>query len=230
MFKYGASTHSISSDTVAGASDQTIKVLIGSLAKRLFDLSLAATVLVLSSPFFALLLLLLLLADGYPLFFRHKRIGLGGRSFDCLKLRTMRVDGDEVLRLHFEAYPSALIEWQSARKLKNDPRISPLGSILRRSSLDELPQLLNILRGEMSFVGPRPIVDDEKEIYGSSIQQYFQVKPGLTGLWQISGRSDTSYDERIALDCAYVSSRSFLKDLSILAKTCPVVLSRKGTY
>ena len=197
--------------------------------KRSFDLTAAAAIVVMFLPLIAVLSLALL-SQGRPLLIRHRRVGRGGMTFPCLKFRTMVVDADGVLQRHLAENPAARAEWDSSRKLKNDPRVTALGRVLRKSSLDELPQLINVLRGEMSLVGPRPIVSAEAIHYGVHIERYHEVRPGLTGAWQVSGRSDTSYDQRVALDCEYVASRSFGRDLAILLLTVPAVLRSKGSY
>ena len=197
--------------------------------KRAFDVSTAAAILLAFSPLF-LILALALLSQGRPFLIRHHRIGRGGASFPCFKIRTMVVDAEAVLNEHLAADVAARQEWQASRKLKNDPRVTRLGRVLRKSSVDELPQLLNVIRGEMSLVGPRPIVAAEAIHYGQHIERYHEVRPGLTGLWQVSGRSDTSYGQRVALDCRYVETRSFWRDLAILLMTVPAVLRSKGSY
>jgi lipopolysaccharide/colanic/teichoic acid biosynthesis glycosyltransferase len=168
--------------------------------------------------------------DGGPILFAHRRIGRGGRHFLCLKFRTMAVDAERRLADLLAADPDARAEWERDHKLRDDPRVTGLGAFLRRSSLDELPQLFNVLRGEMSLVGPRPIVDAEVAKYGHRFGHYCAVKPGITGLWQVSGRNDTSYRTRIALDCVYARERSLLLDSYIILSTVPAVLSRRGSY
>lgn len=197
--------------------------------KRTFDVTAAAAILLTFLPLIALLSLALL-TQGRPLMIRHRRVGRGGETFGCLKFRTMVVDAEAVLLRHLADNPEARAEWDSSHKLKNDPRVTALGRVLRKSSLDELPQLFNVLRGEMSLVGPRPIVPAEVIHYGTHIERYHEVRPGLTGAWQVSGRSDVSYDHRVALDCHYVASRSFGRDLGILLLTVPAVLKSKGSY
>ena len=142
----------------------------------------------------------------------------------------MVVDADAMLQRHLAANPNARREWEATHKLKDDPRITALGKVLRKSSVDELPQFFNVLRGEMSLVGPRPIVASEAVHYGNHIAHYYAVRPGITGAWQVSGRSDLSYQQRVALDCKYVAGRSFGSDLSILIRTIPAVLVTKGSY
>lgn len=197
--------------------------------KRSFDIATAAAILVMFLPLLALICLVLL-TQGRPLLIRHRRIGRGGKTFRCLKFRTMVVDAEAVLQRHLARNPAAREEWNISHKLKDDPRVTALGRVLRKSSLDELPQLINVLRGEMSLVGPRPIVLAEVIHYGNHIERYHEVRPGLTGAWQVSGRSDVSYDQRVALDCAYVAGRSFGRDLGILVMTIPAVLKSKGSY
>ena len=197
--------------------------------KRSFDIATAAAIILVFLPLFAVIGLALLV-QGRPLLIRHKRIGRGGRTFPCLKFRTMLVDGDAVLQRHLASDPAARDEWASSQKLKDDPRVTPLGRVLRKSSLDELPQLLNVLRGEMSLVGPRPIVLAEMVHYGVHIEKYQAVRPGLTGAWQVSGRSDVSYTQRVSLDCHYVETRNFRRDIGIMLMTIPAVLKSKGSY
>jgi lipopolysaccharide/colanic/teichoic acid biosynthesis glycosyltransferase len=185
---------------------------------------------VLLSPFF-LIVALLVRADGGPAFFAHQRVGRGGKLFGCLKFRSMVVDSQTRLEALLANDPTARAEWEATRKLKNDPRITRIGGFLRSTSLDELPQLINVLRGEMSLVGPRPVQEAEIDrYYGASAAHYMAVRPGITGLWQVSGRSETSYESRVALDVSYVSRPSLLADLSILLRTPVAVLSRRGAH
>lgn len=186
--------------------------------------------LLLFLPLIVTLIALLMIAQGRPVIYRHSRMGRGGKSFHCFKFRTMATDGDDLLRRHLAADPIAQLEWDATRKLKDDPRVTPIGRVLRKTSADELPQLFNVLRGEMSLVGPRPIVHAEVAFYGPYIDHYHHVKPGLTGAWQISGRSDTSYAERVQLDAEYAVRRSFGGDLKILMRTVPAVLRARGSY
>ena len=166
--------------------------------------------------------------DGGPATFEHYRVGCGGRLFRCLKFRTMRSDAERALRELLERDPALRAEWERDQKLADDPRVTPFGKWLRRSSLDELPQLLNVLRGEMALVGPRPITVPELRRYGRARWQYLSVVPGMTGLWQVSGRTETGYERRIELDALYVNSRSAWLDCKILARTVLVVLSGEG--
>ena len=170
------------------------------------------------------------LLDGGPILFKHRRIGRRGQPFGCLKFRTMRVDAEERLNELLSRDPAARQEWERDQKLRNDPRITPLGHFLRKSSLDELPQLFNLIRGEMNLVGPRPIVESEIYRYGSRIRNYYQVKPGITGLWQVSGRNQLGYRRRVAIDTIYAKRRSLALDLWIIIRTVPVVLLSKGSF
>ena len=195
--------------------------------KSMVDFVSALLLLVLLSP--ALLLLAAVVKlDGGPILFRHERVGLRGRMFHCLKFRTMFPDGDKLLHDLLERDPEARREWNATQKLRRDPRVTPVGRFLRDTSMDELPQLLNVLQGEMSLVGPRPVVPVELPRYGTDIAYYLAATPGLTGLWQVSGRSDTSYERRVQLDIAYVRNWSFWTDIRILLQTFPVVLLRRG--
>lgn len=204
--------------------------VVGGSAKRGFDILAALAAIILLLPLVCLIALAIKLWDRGPVFYRHRRIGLNGAPFDCLKFRSMVVNGDEVLARHLASSSEAAREWEDAQKLKRDPRITPLGESLRKTSLDELPQLLNILKGEMSCVGPRPIVTAEVPKYGDCIAQYLRARPGLTGPWQVSGRNDVTYATRVSLDRDYVDDWSFRRDLVIIAKTVRVVMSARGSY
>lgn len=198
--------------------------------KRAFDICFALCFLVVALPFLIILAIALRMDTHGSLFFVQQRVGRDGCYFDCFKFRTMRVDAEALLANILASCPEARREWDADHKLKNDPRVSRLGRIARKLSLDELPQLVNILRGQMSVVGPRPIVAAEISKYGTYFADYCAVKPGLTGLWQVSGRNDVSYAKRVQLDCEYRRRRSFLFDMSIVAKTVPAVLFAKGSY
>ena len=197
--------------------------------KRVFDVHCAGLALLLLAPLLATIGLILLIAHGRPVLIRHHRLGRGGVPFPCFKFRTMVPDADRVLQQILEDNPAMRVEWEHHRKLTNDPRVTPLGRVLRESSVDEIPQLINVLRGEMSLVGPRPIVADEVDVYGPKINHYYRMRPGLTGAWQVGGRSDVVFARRVELDTAYVTGWSFLKDLVILLQTIPAVLRRKGS-
>lgn len=199
-------------------------------AHRAVDFSIALVVIVFFAPLMWLIAILIKVDSEGPILFRHKRIGKDGRPFYCLKFRTMAHDAEERLRALLDTDEAAWQEWTETHKLKNDPRITRLGAFLRKSSLDELPQLWNILVGDMALVGPRPIVDSEIPYYAEHFGSYCAVKPGVTGLWQVSGRNDTSYAERVALDVSYIRNRSLMFDLRILIATIPAVLLRRGSY
>jgi Undecaprenyl-phosphate galactose phosphotransferase WbaP len=200
---------------------------ISRVIKTLFDQFVALLLLVGLSPLF-LALAVLVRADGGSVLFGHKRLGENGRHFRCLKFRSMVPDADTVLHQVLTTDSEAQTEWDATHKLHDDPRITPIGRILRKTSIDELPQLLNVLRGEMSLVGPRPIIDAEVPRYGRDISYYFEAKPGITGLWQVSGRSNTTYDYRVRLDVWYVRNWSLWHDIAILMKTLPAVLRKEG--
>lgn len=197
--------------------------------KRMLDV-LGAVVLILCAAPVMLILALIVRADGGPAIFRHRRVGARGRSFYCLKFRTMHIRAREMLHQHLEADPAARAEWNATFKLKNDPRVTRLGRVLRKTSLDELPQLFNVLVGDMSLVGPRPIVSAEIPFYGGDFGFYAYCRPGLTGMWQISGRSDVDYDQRVAFDRQYVSAWSLWRDIGIILATPKVFLGKSGAY
>jgi undecaprenyl-phosphate galactose phosphotransferase len=201
----------------------------GRRTKRAFDLIGSAVLIVLFGP----LLLAVALAvrcDGGDALFGHRRIGAAGQPFRCWKFRSMVPDAEAVLAHTLATDPAARAEWDRDFKLRNDPRVTPLGNFLRRSSLDELPQLFNVLKGEMSLVGPRPIVAAEVERYGAAMEEYRACKPGITGLWQVSGRNDVDYAKRVELDRRYAWSWSLGGDLMILFRTLAVVARRSGAY
>lgn len=197
---------------------------LGGRSKRALDLTVATTALILAAPLMLLVALLIKMTMGGPVLFAHRRIGFNGMEFDCLKFRTMVPNSDQALQEYLARYPEAEREWQERRKLAHDPRMTPLGRMLRKSSLDELPQLLNILRGEMSCVGPRPVMAEELQHYGALSSEYLKARPGLTGLWQISGRSSTGYSRRVLLDTQYVQNWSLRTDLVILAWTTIAIM------
>ena len=202
----------------------------GEFVRRTMDVALASLALLFLAPVMVLVALLIWTQDRGPVFFAHGRIGRDGRAFKCLKFRSMLVDSEARLRKLLAESPEARAEWERDHKLRNDPRITALGSFLRRSSLDELPQLFNVLAGEMSLVGPRPIVTAEVARYGRRFGHYCSVRPGITGLWQVSGRNDVSYRRRVAIDTCYAQNQSIALDLRILLATIPSVLLRKGSY
>jgi exopolysaccharide production protein ExoY len=201
--------------------------ILDGLNLRLNQLA-ALLILLALSPLMLLVAWLTWRRDGAPIFFAHYRVGRGGKLFRCLKFRTMYREAEQMLADLLRDSAEARAEWQRDQKLTNDPRITPVGHFLRRTSLDELPQLFNVLRGEMVLVGPRPITVAELTRYGRVRWHYLSVRPGITGLWQVSGRNDTSYEERVALDRSYVEQRTLWLDLQILFRTVGVVLSRDG--
>ena len=204
----------------------------GRLIKRAGDIGFSLLVLALGAPLLLLLAVLVKLSSKGSVFYCQRRIGRGYRGFGCLKFRTMRKDADRVLAQVLASDPELRAEFERDFKLKNDPRITPIGKFLRRSSLDELPQFINVLKGEMSVVGPRPIVWDELERYGLNMDQVLSVRPGLTGLWQVSGRNNLPYETRVKLDLFYARNRSFWLDLGIILRTIGVVLlpMDRGAY
>jgi len=198
--------------------------------KRALDLMLVIPAFIILSPIMLIVMYLIRKHDGGFPFFVQTRIGLNGREFNCYKFRTMVVDAQKRLDAVLKSDPIAAAEWEKDQKLKNDPRITKVGQFLRKTSLDELPQLWNIIKGEMSLVGPRPIIENEIPKYGSFFKYYSSVKPGISGLWQINGRNNTTYDERVQYDVTYAKTYSFLNDTKILLKTLPAVLLSKGAY
>lgn len=197
---------------------------------RLLDITISLVALLIALPLMLVIALAIKLTDNGPVLFAHKRIGKGGQRFACLKFRSMAVDADAQLKALLARDPAAREEWERSHKLRRDPRITPIGNFLRRSSLDELPQLFNVLRGEMSLVGPRPIVDAEVVRYGHYFRAYCSVRPGVTGLWQVRREHDTSYRHRVALDVTYARTRTVWLNVAILAKTVPSVLMAKGAW
>lgn len=195
--------------------------------KRVFDATVAAGLLLLTLPLIGVLALLVATDGGRPVF-AHPRVGRDGRLFPCVKLRTMVVDADARLARLLAEDPAAAEEWARDRKLRRDPRVTWIGRVLRCTSLDELPQLWNVLRGDMSLVGPRPVTPEEIVLYGPSARSYVRVRPGLTGPWQVSGRNEVSFAERVELDRAYADRPSFAGDVSILLRTVPAVLRVTG--
>jgi lipopolysaccharide/colanic/teichoic acid biosynthesis glycosyltransferase len=197
---------------------------------RAVDVILSVSALIFLAPLLLLVAAIVYLVDPGPVLFGHLRVGKDGRCFRCWKFRSMVVDADVRLRELLDRDPGARAEWERDHKLRDDPRITPIGQFLRKSSLDELPQFFNVLTGEMSLVGPRPIVSEEIAKYGRYFANYCRVRPGITGLWQISGRNDISYRRRVAIDVAYVRSKSLALDLGILLRTVPCVVTRRGSY
>jgi lipopolysaccharide/colanic/teichoic acid biosynthesis glycosyltransferase len=204
----------------------------GRFIKRAGDILFSLLVLALGAPLLLLLALLVKLSSQGSILYSQRRIGRGYKGFGCLKFRTMRKDADRVLAAVLAADPALRAEFERDHKLRNDPRITPLGKLLRRSSLDELPQFINVLKGQMSVVGPRPIVWEELRRYGGAMDEVLAVRPGLTGLWQVSGRNNLSYGKRVRLDLHYVRHRNFWMDLRIILRTIGVILlpMDRGAY
>jgi Undecaprenyl-phosphate galactose phosphotransferase WbaP len=216
-FRSGAQSADAASDWLRTTTKRTLDI-VGSLALAVI---------------FAPILLpiaLIMLLNGEAVLYKHRRVGRGGKTFECLKFRTMVADADKVLQDLLDTSPALKTEWLRTQKLRNDPRVTRIGRFLRRTSLDELPQIWNVLLGEMSLVGPRPITRQELMRYGRNTAIYLAVKPGVTGLWQVSGRSDTDYRRRVAMDVYYVRNWKFRLDLYILFKTISVVLGGGGAY
>jgi exopolysaccharide production protein ExoY len=197
--------------------------------KRVFDMTVAALMLFVLFPLMLGIALVVRFSDGGSVLFRQTRVGWGGRHFTCLKFRSMVPDAQATLEEHLARNAKAREEWERSQKLSDDPRITAIGAFLRKTSLDELPQLYNVLVGDMSLVGPRPILQSETARYREHLQSYLSVRPGVTGLWQVSGRSDCSYPERVALDVRYVREWRLLLDFLILVRTIPAVLNQRGS-
>jgi exopolysaccharide production protein ExoY len=204
---------------IYGTAGNELRQPIGGGVKRSFDIIVSAMAILLALPLLLIAALMVRLSLGGPVIFAHPRIGYLGRRFVCYKFRTMGHDADAVLARHIAANPKAAQEWNQSQKLRDDPRVCSVGWLLRKSSLDELPQLFNVLRGDMSLVGPRPIVDAETQRYGAHLHERLQARPGVSGLWQVSGRNSLSYQDRISLDLRYVRQWSLWLDVKILART-----------
>ena len=197
---------------------------------RAFDVTIALVACFVFAPVMVIVALAVALERRGPVIFRHTRIGKDGLRFQVLKFRSMRVDAEQVLAAHLSENPQAAAEWTRDHKLRDDPRITALGRFLRKSSLDELPQLFNVLAGEMSVVGPRPIVEAEIARYGRFFKAYCCVRPGITGIWQVSGRNNVSYRRRVAMDALYARHKSIMLDFRLMVATIPAVVTRKGSY
>ncbi len=200
------------------------------LCKRLFDLLLSIALLPFALIAIATVAVVVKASSPGPVFYRHTRIGLKSRPFGLWKFRTMFHDSNKIFRAHLAQNPDARREWLRYRKLKHDPRVTRVGAFLRRSNLDELPQLLNVFAGDMSLVGPRPIVEEELKRYGSGGALYTAVLPGITGLWQVSGRGCLPYEQRVALDVEYVSTWSLARDFMVLTKTFNAIWTCRGAF
>jgi len=198
---------------------------VGGVPKRCMDIVVSLVMLVTLAPIMLVVAAIIRLTLGGPVIFAQPRIGYGGRGFTCYKFRSMATNADEVLRQHLASNPAAAKEWNETRKLLDDPRVGCLGNVLRKSSIDELPQLFNVLLGDMSLVGPRPVVPDELAKYGRYATTYCEVRPGITGLWQTSGRNRLSYRARIARDSYYARHWSLWLDVVLLLKTIPALVN-----
>lgn len=203
---------------------------VNGLAKRVFDHAVAMSIFVFTLPLLLTIAFVIKIQDGGPVLFRQIRCGRNGKAFYCYKFRTMKVNAEAALQEVLAADPEARAEWEKTHKLQKDPRITGFGRLLRKSSLDELPQLLNILAGEMSLIGPRPVTFAELERYGNNVHYYYAARPGVSGLWQVNGRNHLTYEQRVAYDIEYVRNWSFMRDMKIMAKTVPAVLLFDGAY
>ncbi|WHZ37719.1 sugar transferase [Sagittula sp. MA-2] len=226
MREYTATSENFRVSTARALTPRNLYKIVG---KRITDVALALLIAPLALIVVGVVAVIMTVSgEGGHLFFGHRRIGKNGRVFKCWKIRTMVLDAEIRLREHLASDPEAAAEWASDHKLTNDPRITGVGRFLRRTSLDELPQIWNVLKGDMSFVGPRPIVRLEMHKYGSDRPVYTSVKPGVTGLWQVSGRNNISYAERVQMDVEYVNSMSLARDLGLILRTVLVVVLPTG--
>lgn len=199
--------------------------------KRIFDVIFSVSALTICLPIYLIIAAAILLTSKGEVFFTQERIGRGGQIFKCLKFRTMYTDAEKRLHTILQKDQNLKNEWEKQRKLKNDPRITPIGTFLRKTSLDELPQFWNVLKGDLSVVGPRPVVHEEiVNHYGMKAAKILSIRPGMTGIWQVSGRSDTCYTTRIKLDEKYVDNHSISLDLKLIMKTIPKMINTKGAY
>jgi exopolysaccharide production protein ExoY len=215
-------------DTTSALGTLQSQSLPDRAAHRALDLGLSLTLLLFLAPVLLVIALLVKAEGRGPVIFRHTRVGRNGKPFTCLKFRTMEHNAEELLGDLLGACGEINVEWSIDQKIRKDPRVTPLGRCLRKFSIDELPQLWNVVRGEMSIVGPRPIVEDEACRYQEHFKDYCSVNPGITGLWQVSGRNSLSYNRRVELDCAYIRTRSIRGDCSIIFRTLPVVMRGTG--
>ena len=201
-----------------------LNLFIYKITKRFFEIIFSIFIILISAPFVLLLSLLIKLSSRGPIFFKQIRIGKDKKEFECIKFRTMSQEADDILKNLLLKDKSLRKEFKKTQKLKNDPRITPIGKFLRKTSLDELPQFINVLKGDMSLIGPRPIVEEEKVRYGKNLDKVLSIRPGITGLWQVSGRNKLSYKRRIKLDLIYVNERDLYMDFNILIRTVGVIL------
>jgi exopolysaccharide production protein ExoY len=203
---------------------------VGRSIKRIVDIILATSGIILLAPLLLLCFLACAFTSPGVAVYRHPRVGFGGKPFDCFKFRTMVADSEECLRAYLASNPKANAEWAATCKLQVDPRVTAIGSVLRKTSLDELPQLLNVLKGDMSLVGPRPVTAEELVRYSTGVDAYLACRPGITGLWQVSGRSRTTYGKRVACDTFYSHNWSMLLDAKIIIATIPTLLDSDNAY
>ena len=203
---------------------QRFKIFIYEISKRYFEIIFSIFIILLSIPFTLVISLLIKLSSRGPIFFKQIRIGKDKKLFKCIKFRTMSKEADDILNNLLLEDQTLRKEFKKTQKLKNDPRVTPIGKFLRKTSLDELPQFLNVLKGEMSLICPRPIVEEEEIRYGKNLNKVFSIRPGITGLWQVSGRNKLSYKRRIKLDLIYVNERNLYMDFNILIRTIGVIL------
>jgi exopolysaccharide production protein ExoY len=203
---------------------------VGLGLKRAIDIVLALSGIILLAPLLIISFIAVVVSSPGPALFRHRRVGFNGKHFYCLKFRTMVADAPQRLQKLLDSDPMAAAEWAASCKLRYDPRITPIGPLLRKSSLDELPQLFNVLRGDMSIVGPRPVTDEELVRYSSALNAYIACRPGITGLWQVSGRSTTTYRKRVACDTFYAHNWSIALDAKILVVTIPSLVLTDSAY
>jgi exopolysaccharide production protein ExoY len=209
----------------------TKPISIKTLSKRAFDILFTLVALIITAPIFLLIAFTIRLTSKGSIIYKQERIGWRGKPFHCYKFRTMHADASHQLTQLLEENPALKKEWEKTYKLKDDPRVTPFGKFLRKTSLDEIPQFWNILKGDLSTVGPRPLVLKEIEhFYGKKAGKILSVRPGLTGLWQTSGRSNLSYGMRVLLDEIYVDNQSLFFDVFLILKTIPVILFSKGAY
>jgi len=221
---------SLTEPTVSEVVTPAARMTAGEVLIRLADIVISLAAILFLLPGLLAVAVLVKVHDRGPILFAQTRIGKGMRTFKCLKFRSMRTNAAEVLAALLENDPVARAEWAADHKLRNDPRITPLGGFMRKTSLDELPQLFNVLWGDMSLVGPRPIVEAEVVKYGRSMRHYCRQVPGITGLWQVMGRNDVSYHRRVALDRLFTRKLSLKLYAGILCLTIPAVLLRRGSY
>jgi exopolysaccharide production protein ExoY len=229
---------SVVSDTASQSAGTTaptslfvdINALRDTDAIRVIDVAVALVGLIVFGPLMCLIALAISVTSGGPMLYRQRRIGIGGREFVCFKFRTMHRDADQLLDSLLMRCARSRSEWERDQKLRRDPRVILIGRTLRRTSLDELPQLFNVLRGDMSIVGPRPIVIGEAHRYGRHLRSYTAVRPGITGLWQVSGRNSTTYRRRVACDVIYARKQSIKANIAIMARTIPVIFTGRGAF